>query len=100
MDTRFDKKKSFNFSKRVLVNTNSDPLPLLIVGLHRKATSAIALALHECGPFKMNLISYLFIYLLNFITDSLLNTCAGKYDSCPNYKHYNKDTTPLTTDIV
>ena len=32
--------------------------------------------------------------------DSLLHTCAGKYDSCPNYKHYNKDTTLLTTDIV
>ena len=33
------------------------------------------------------------ILLLNFITDSLLHTCAGKYDSCPNYKDYNKDTT-------
>ena len=24
----------------------------------------------------------------------------GKYDSCPNYKHYNKDTRLQTTDIV
>ena len=30
----------------------------------------------------------------------MLHTCAGKYDSCPNYKHYNKDTTLLTIDIV
>ena len=43
---------------------------------------------------------YLFIYLLNFITDSLLHTCAGKYDSCPNHKHYNKDITLQTTDTV
>ena len=36
----------------------------------------------------------LLLLLLNFITDSLLHTCAGKYaDSCPNYKDYNKDTT-------
>ena len=41
-----------------------------------------------------------FIYLLNFITDSLLHICAGKYDSCPKYKHYNKDTSLQTTDIV
>ena len=32
----------------------------------------------------------LLLLLLNFITDSLLHTCAGKYDSCPNYKHYIK----------
>ena len=38
--------------------------------------------------------------LLNCITDSLLHTCTGKYDSCPTYKHYNKDTTLLTTDIA
>ena len=31
-----------------------------------------------------------YLLLLNFITDSLLHTCAGKYDSCPNYKHYIK----------
>ena len=42
----------------------------------------------------------LLLLLLNFITDSLLHTCAGKYVSCPNYKHYNKDTTLQTTDIV
>ena len=41
-----------------------------------------------------------FVLLLNFITDSLLHICAGKYDSCPKYKHYNKDTTLQTTDIV
>ena len=40
------------------------------------------------------------LLLLNFITDSLLHICAGKYDSCPKYKHYNKDTTLQTTDIV
>ena len=28
----------------------------------------------------------------------MLHTCAGKYDSCPNYKHYNKDTTLQTTE--
>ena len=32
----------------------------------------------------------LLLLLLNFITDSLLHTCTGKYDSCPNYKHYIK----------
>ena len=42
----------------------------------------------------------LLLLLLNFITDSLLHVCAGKYDSCPKYKHYNKDTTLQTTDIV
>ena len=42
----------------------------------------------------------LLLLLLNFITDSLLHICAGKYDSCPKYKHYNKDTTLQTTDIV
>ena len=40
------------------------------------------------------------LLLLNFITDSLLHICAGKYDSCPNYKHYNKDTTLQATYIV
>ena len=40
------------------------------------------------------------LLLLNFMADPLLHTCAGKYDSCPNYKHYNEDTTLLTTDIV
>ena len=42
----------------------------------------------------------LLLLLLNFITDSLLHTCAGKYDSCPNHKHYNKDITLQTTDTV
>ena len=41
----------------------------------------------------------LLLLLLNCITDSLIHTCAGKYDSCPNYKHYNKDNT-LLTDIL
>ena len=64
-----------------------------------------------CGRgFVMNLVistnlfiivhMLLLLLLLNFITDSLLHICAGKYDSCPKYKHYNKDTTLQTTDIV
>ena len=33
---------------------------------------------------------HVLLLLLNFITDPLLHTRAGKYDSCPNYKHYIK----------
>ena len=52
------------------------------------------------GGRSSGVLLYLFIYLLNFITDSLLHTCAGKYGSCPNHKHYNKDITLQTTDTV
>ena len=58
----------------------------------------------EHSPFAVNImhackrpLSTVVLLLLNFITDSLLHTCAGKCDMCPNYKHYNKDTTLLTT---
>ena len=57
----------------------------------------------SCLPRNKTHIIIIIIYLLlllNFITDSLLHTCAGKYDSCPNHKHYNKDITLQTTDTV
>ena len=46
----------------------------------------------QCGyiQYMANSILLLLLLLLNFITDSLLHTCAGKYDSCP-YK-YNSPT--------
>ena len=47
---------------------------------------------HEVSAMFV-LLLLLLLLVLNFITDSLLHTCAGKYDSCPNYKDYNKDTT-------
>ena len=43
--------------------------------------------------FSKDFVLLLLLLLFNFITDSLLHTCASKYDSYPNYKHYNKDTT-------
>ena len=51
-------------------------------------------------PVPRSRYELLLLLLLNFITDSLLHTCAGKYDSCPNHKHYNKDITLQTTDTV
>ena len=44
-------------------------------------------------PGGIATILLLLLFFLNFITDSLLHTSAGKYDSWPNYKDYNKDTT-------
>ena len=64
--------------------------------IHERRRNALTLMQTSCTfstKRRLRRMVILLVLLLNFITDSLLHTCAGKYDSCPNYKDYNKDTT-------